>query len=1045
MLANYARIVFLLMLLVAGCTPTAANKPISPTATQMSPTRTPVPPATITTTAPPTAIPRPPTQTPPPVVIPTLTPENADIEVSPPQRLSGHSSGLGSLAFSSDGTLLASTGEDRTIRLWNVGSGQQKQVWQGGSSSMKGLDFSPDGHLLASIEQDSTIALWDVSAGQVVRRIDDTGLSACGVEFSPDGTLLASGHEGGMVRLWEVESGKLVRELGGLEALSCPVAFSPDGSRIAAGGGEKDIRVMVWEVSSGELLQNIAVYGGELPQILPGQSLYVYRIAFSPGGTLLASASGDRKMRLWEADSGKLRYTLIANREKLSAVDFSPDGKFLVSGGIDGSVRLWDVDSGQQLTLLPSHNGEIYSVVFSPVDWVFASAGEDDEILLWRMTPPSLKEFSTFLESLAAADQFSGAVLVAQNNEILLEKAYGLAKRSPDIPNRVDTKFNLGSMNKMFTAVAILQLMEQGKLSLDNTIIELLPDYPNREVAKQVTIHHLLTHTSGLGDVFTEKFAENPNQYRSNADYLPLFVNEPLQFKPGDQFSYSNAGFVVLGLIIERVSGQPYDDYIQKHILEPSGMINTGAFAIDANTPNLAIGYTTRDFEGNEIDTLTDNSSMMPGKGFAAGGWYSTVEDLFHFREVLLGHKLLSQASTDLLLTGKVQIRTNSRYAYGFFDRVVAGQRVVGHGGGAPGICSSLSIYPETGYTVVILSNSDEGCLRVLNYLEAKPLPSPTPAQTPPTATPTPALSNVPSVAISVDTAAQVERWYTFSGHSNKVITVAFSGKGPYIASSSLDKTVKLWNVVNRQEVYTLPINKAGFNDIAFSPDGRLLASADAIWDVESGQMVHTLEQNRQDPGPVAFSPDGATLAVALEGRPIKVWDVASGQVLHTFDEQPDPVIYSIAFSPNGAQLATGTTGGIVRLWDVASGQIAGILKRDNESGDVHDVAFSPDGSLLAAGGTDTTVQLWDVASMQVVHTLRHGNGLYSVAFSPDGTLVASAGCDRTVKLWDVESGKMLRSLLHADEVMAVAFSSDGTLLASGSYDNQVYLWSILH
>jgi len=697
----------LITALLVGCRPSTTPQAIASATLSTIPTDSPIIP---------TAIPPSFTPTPQPAL------ENIRIEVLPPQQLAGHNSGLGSLAFSSDGTLLASTGEDRTIRLWDVANGQQKQVWQGGSGSMKGLDFSPNGQLLASIEQDNTIALWDVSIGQVVRRIDDAGLSACGVEFSADGSLLASGHVNGVVRLWEAEGGKLVRELEGLEALSCSVTFSPDGSRIAAGGGKKDIRVMVWKVSSGELLQNIEVYSGELPQILPGQSLYVYRIAFSPDSALLASASGDRKIRLWEADNGKLRYTLIADREKLSAVDFSPDGKFLVSGGIDGSVRLWDVGSGRQLAIVPGYNGEIYSVVFSPVDWVFASASEKKDVLLWRITPPRLKDSNAFLEGLVAADQFSGAVLVAQNDQILLEKAYGLAKRSPDVPNNVDTKFNLGSMNKMFTAVAILQLMEQGKLSLDDTIIEHLPDYPNSEVAGQVTIHHLLTHTSGLGDVFTGKFIENPNLYRSNTDFLPLFVNEPLQFKPGEQFSYSNAGYVVLGLIIERVSGQSYDDYIQRHILESGGMVNTGAFAIDANTPNLAIGYTTRDINGYKTIPLTDNSSMMPGKGFAAGGWYSTVGDLLRFRNALLNFEILNPALTELLLTGKVDVQANFRYAYGFFDRKIAGQRVVGHGGGAPGVCSSLGMYLETGYTVIILSNSDEGCLRALDYLQDKPL-----------------------------------------------------------------------------------------------------------------------------------------------------------------------------------------------------------------------------------------------------------------------------------------------------------------------------------
>ncbi|PKO11596.1 MAG: hypothetical protein CVU39_28510 [Chloroflexi bacterium HGW-Chloroflexi-10] len=337
---------------------------------------------------------------------------------------------------------------------------------------------------------------------------------------------------------------------------------------------------------------------------------------------------------------------------------------------------------------------------------------------------PAINDFATYLEGLAAADQFSGAVLVAENGEILLEKAYGLAKRTSLTPNQVDTQFNLGSMNKMFTAVAIMQLMEQGKLSLDDTILKHLPDYPNAAVAEAVTIHHLLTHTSGLGDVFTEEFVADPHRYRTNAEFLPLFMDEPLHFKPGDRFSYSNAGFVVLGLIIEKASGQSYDDAIQQNIFDPAGMADTGSFEIDANTPGLALGYTTRDIRGNESSILGENTPLIPIRGFAAGGGYSTVEDLFLFRNALLNFKLLSPQATELLLTGKVAMWENSNYAYGFMDQIVGGQRAVGHTGGAPGICSFLHMYPESGYTVTVLSNSDNGCFLILDYLKINPFSS---------------------------------------------------------------------------------------------------------------------------------------------------------------------------------------------------------------------------------------------------------------------------------------------------------------------------------
>lgn len=336
-------------------------------------------------------------------------------------------------------------------------------------------------------------------------------------------------------------------------------------------------------------------------------------------------------------------------------------------------------------------------------------------------TQDGVEALAVFVDALMDGGDLSGVVLVADEAEVLYEAAAGWADRETETLISPDTRFNLGSMNKMFTAVAILQLVEQGALRLDGTISAYLPDYPNSEVAEQVTIDQLLTHTSGLGNVFTEEFGADPHRYRSNADYLPLFADQPLLFPPGEQFTYSNAGYVVLGLVIESLSGQSYDDYVRTHIFEPAGMTATSAFDIDEEVPDLALGYTTQDAAGEETGVLRPNADLMPGRGFAAGGGYSTAGDLLRFRQALYEGRLLSPASVDLLTTGRVEVGPAASYAYGFFDRVQGGRRVVGHGGGAPGVCSSLSMYPETGHTVVILSNSDADCLTVLDYLKEHP------------------------------------------------------------------------------------------------------------------------------------------------------------------------------------------------------------------------------------------------------------------------------------------------------------------------------------
>jgi CubicO group peptidase (beta-lactamase class C family) len=328
-----------------------------------------------------------------------------------------------------------------------------------------------------------------------------------------------------------------------------------------------------------------------------------------------------------------------------------------------------------------------------------------------------LGHLETYLNERAEADRFSGAVLVAKGGEPIFARAYGLASKAFNVPNRVDTKFNLGSMNKMFTAIAVAQLAEKGKLSFDDTVAKHLPDYPNKEVANKVTIHHLLTHTSGMGDFFTKEYEKSAKErLRAVKDYFPLFVNEPLKFEPGQKWDYSNSGFMLLGAIIEKVSGQSYFDYVRENLYKPAGMTNTDCYEMDQDTPNLAIGYTRE----RASRPWKNNLYLHVVKGGPAGGGFSTVEDLLKFDIALRNHKLLNPKYTDRVLTGKVALPGSStlKYAYGFRDDSRNGHRIVGHEGGFPGINSQLDIYLDLGYTVAVMSNYDPpAAARVANRM----------------------------------------------------------------------------------------------------------------------------------------------------------------------------------------------------------------------------------------------------------------------------------------------------------------------------------------
>jgi len=298
-------------------------------------------------------------------------------------------------------------------------------------------------------------------------------------------------------------------------------------------------------------------------------------------------------------------------------------------------------------------------------------------------------EATAAIDKAVAEDRFSGVVLLARDGKPILSRAIGMADPEKGEPNRIDTKFNLGSINKFFTHIAIGQLAAAGKLALDDTVRKRLPDYPS-PAADKITIQQLLDHRSGLGDFFGPKFlAAPPSSIRKLSDYLALFADKPLEFEPGSDQRYSNAGYVVLGLIIEKVSGQSYYDYVREHITRPAAMSDTAYYAIDETVPHRAVGQTKRGPDG-PLPQRHSNAKLMPGRGSSAGGGYSTAPDLLALSQALLGNKLLSKAWTDWLFTGKVD---------------GGGRRGLGIAGGAPGVNAALEIAPP--YTLIVLSNFD--------------------------------------------------------------------------------------------------------------------------------------------------------------------------------------------------------------------------------------------------------------------------------------------------------------------------------------------------
>jgi CubicO group peptidase (beta-lactamase class C family) len=274
-----------------------------------------------------------------------------------------------------------------------------------------------------------------------------------------------------------------------------------------------------------------------------------------------------------------------------------------------------------------------------------------------------------YVDALVKRDLFSGTVLLARSGKPLYFKSFGLANKDWNVANTNDTKYNLGSINKIFTKIALTQLRDAGKIDFSKTLRTYLPDYPSA-IADKITIQQLIDHNSGVGDIFGEAYDALPkNRLRSLSDYLPLFVDKQLEFEPGARQRYSNAGYVLLGLVIEKVSGMSYYDYVRSKIYTPAGMIDSDSYEADAIVAKRAVGYTRRGPNGPTPQHV--NMYTTPAKPSSAGGGYSTAMDLLRFTR--------------------------------FFERELG--RGLGIGGGAPGINAAVEV--EGDYTIVVLSNYD--------------------------------------------------------------------------------------------------------------------------------------------------------------------------------------------------------------------------------------------------------------------------------------------------------------------------------------------------
>lgn len=319
--------------------------------------------------------------------------------------------------------------------------------------------------------------------------------------------------------------------------------------------------------------------------------------------------------------------------------------------------------------------------------------------------------------------QFSGSIHVRKSGQVLFSEGFGYANHSEKLANQPHTRFSIASGSKIFTSIAICKLVEEGKLTFNTKIIDCL-DIDFQHFDENITIHHLLTHTSGVPDYFDEDemddfemLWESLPMYRIRCakDFLPMFQYEKMQEKAGSPFKYNNTGYIILGLVIEQISGMNFTDYIEKNVFQTAGMPNSGYFSMDELPQNTAIGYIEK-----PDGTLKSNIYSLPAKGGPDGGAFVTATDVGMFWEALMKGRLLSEEMTKTLLTPRETVEDDIFYGYGgYMESNKQGVVKYIQMGYDPGVNYRSVHYPNLDLTIIVCSNKSEGAYEMLKEIES--------------------------------------------------------------------------------------------------------------------------------------------------------------------------------------------------------------------------------------------------------------------------------------------------------------------------------------
>lgn len=403
----------------------------------------------------------------------------------------------------------------------------------------------------------------------------------------------------------------------------------------------------------------------------------------------------------------KLLRLLDRLRDQLGMVEFHHAEAVSVGEGVGRRASLhvyvrsnkdgqwWDIQF--RLDPAPPHRMETLVFLASVAEPVYLPNGgvTDATTIEW---------LGGYVDKLATEDDLSGGILIAAGDEEIFRRSFGYADSARRRPMNPRTRFNLASGGKMFTALALAQLVQQGRVHLGDTLVRYLPELAGQEFTHTVTIANLLTHTSGVGEYWDEEYEKHRHDIRTLKQFLPFVIKAGMNFKPGQQFEYCNSNYILLGLVLEAVTGMPYDAVLARQIFGPLGMRDTGLFPYDDRDSLQATSLTGQPRAWRRAD--------LGFRGSSAGGCLSTLSDMLRFARGLVSDRIVSDSLLAVMTTPKTEGLPGPNplsYGYGFETQKSGGVRSFGHGGIARGVNFAFSYFPDSDITLLVFSNQDNG------------------------------------------------------------------------------------------------------------------------------------------------------------------------------------------------------------------------------------------------------------------------------------------------------------------------------------------------